>query len=457
MLKILFTVFLLLPLLSQAQVSFIYYTDYREMGSPFPTFEGLPPEKCTFDPHYNASGQIEYYSFADMMRLNYSYNDKGQVEKKTLFLRFDADMIWQKFQETSYTYSGGKPVQERVADWKDEMYNDAGIVEPALYSLTEYIPDVTGKTDTVKSTEKRQNDKTYNLLAVRYLNSKGLPDSVITFNEENLLVPSFKFVQEYDKKNRCIRKKVYSRHPGWVSEKFLQEDTDSLLAEFEEQSAKVDEHSFYWWHAYSIEALYNSDKTTYTCITPKGEVTYQLTLNNDKQGRLIGQTLIHKGDIYSKAEFSYDNQGRTLVNKEVLQGELSRIGRLDAFRYDLEYNDNGQKKVTYYKYEEDENMFRKYQEFLSRSTSSGLITFFEKTEFYDEGDIAIRSKGSNTYNEAGLLTQQIKSQINSEGRWYERSKYVYEYNNKGVLISDEYYLKEDNNSPWKLIRKHKLK
>lgn len=442
----LFTIFFLsLPLFIQAQNIGFDESGLRTLGAPLQLFEGLQEGEYSLDPHYDESGRIKYYGLGDIVRLSYSYNDTGQIETKTLYVRNDADNVWKKSRETSYTYLGGKLKEELTLQWKLSPFaGSSEIKEPDSRRHIRYVSGDRDKTDTMKIKMTFASGEEYKSSGVKYLNEKMLCDSLILYNDE--CIPYQKWVMTYDNKNRCTNRSVYFYRtiPPFSINEILGEDAQTYTSEVENMEPHI-----LWWYAYEVKTVYDTDKTIYTCTTINNKKVYELALDYDAAKRLTGQMLTSRDGILTKGTFSYDKQGRTIVNKEILGGKLSEFRSLDIFRYDLQYNAEGQQVVTYNRYDRADEKYYKWRESFTRSTPSGLITFFRKNDYREDGELESTEKGENLYNDNGMLTRQITYFWDYDTNdWYERVKYIFDYDAQGNEILREYSLKSDEKSPW---------
>lgn len=419
----------------------------RTLGAPVELYKGLEDEEYSLDPHYDESGRIKYYGLADIIRLNYSYNDEGQIASKILYVRNDVDDIWKKYKETTYIYSENRLKEELVSVWwlNELLLSISSEVKEPNYRIhTLHRFGNSEKTDTMKVKMTSIDIDTLEMTAIKYLNEKMLCDSLILYNEP--LIAYQKWVMTYDDSNRCTKRSLYFHRnisPFDIPEIFFI-DPEAYTS----QRENMEPHTV-WWYAYEIKTVYDTNKTVYTHIAINNKKTYELILGYDTCKQLTEQTFTYCDRLLTKGTFSYDKQGRTIVNKEIQSGNLTYFSNLGVFKYSLQYDTEGQQIATYHRYDNDDKKYNKWRESFTRSTPSGLVTSFRKNNYYKEGGLSSTEKGENVYNDKGMLTRLICHFWDDDDtyKWYETIDYVFDYDAHGNKILSEYYQKIDADSP----------
>jgi hypothetical protein len=79
--------------------------------------ENAEPELFFFDPNYDKDNNIDYYSFGDLIKMQYEYNEQRIPVRKTLYILDKHDREYEKMMVTEFKHENGKLIKEQTTQF----------------------------------------------------------------------------------------------------------------------------------------------------------------------------------------------------------------------------------------------------------------------------------------------------------------------------------------------------
>lgn len=429
----------LLP--AKAQVAF---------NIPF-MIESPEPELYILEPNYGKDGQVEYYSLADLMKVQYTYNDQRRPLRKILYVMDKYICQWEEMMVTDFIYQNNCLVSEQVVQLSDG---------DSIYRINRDITyDDKHHTDTTRTTLEwldKQYEGRVNLnvdedgYTIRYLNRHNQPDSAIYIYQQADYSFRLKYSYTYNKKQQLIASQFYNKIEGdagnvsWqkVSEYEIKRDKNQI--EYTLKTKMFD--------AEAGEYMEDLDSATYAKHLK--DVILQYVMSTDKAGRITNRQLRFCDHLVMDNQLSYNVNGQTDVNQKFdlderfmhiygmsgmngsLRGILSEMKHL---RYTVTHQ--GDCKQSVFSLDEQQ----KKVEFNTCFLPDGKLHTIEMIR-YDDGEVDDHDKYEYKYLSDGFVE---KIEYTDYGDGLEpHVKLLYKEDSEGRTLYKEKFL-SDESKQWK--------
>lgn len=405
------------------------------------------PEMFIFEPHYDENNKIEYYSFANVLKIEYQKNSKGLPEKKIIRQWDKYNYQWKIATETSFKYDHqDRLIEERTEQLFPKVYNGNTVEYPKTTIMLKQIHyDEQTHTEKIHTTinvpdlplNRGYSDST---TMIRYMNKFNLPDSMVMQIEREHLTHYNKSIYTYDKKKRNI-----------LTEYFFKSDTvlwktATLKVEYKKNKIIYTQTPI----SYEEETTEDNDSIYYQYEKPK-EVVFEISY--DDQERITSKKIKSGSNIILFSEYHYDQYGNTHVTYEqdaklmsLFSSVLPNIKIPDMFRYlkySVQYDNHCARGLYYIKNKKGELL--QLAEITNCHSPEGLLLSNDMTRYYEsDGDFDDRERVEFRYNKDGLSGEYIVYRTREEEEAkdimnQQRTKVIFKNDTLGNQLYKEEY------------------
>ncbi len=442
-------------------IFFLLFINLKGLGQTFGSpdvFNEIEPEILIFDPHYDKDGNIEYYSFGDIIKVKYEYDVNKRPIRKSWYVLDKYDYNWEKTFVTEFRYKGEKLVEEQTS----QFY---GSSDKPLYIMAKSISyNAESNTDTIRIITKKKSDYInlpdygFNQYTVRYLNRFNQPDSLkIVDNLSDNTSFYTKIIYSYDKERQIKSCEAFRQFDGETQELSFYSFTikrSNNRIEYIQKTMVPDfeDDDFYW----NESPKFKEEVSTYI-------------ITSDSKKRITSKLLTLGNETILDCKYSYTIDGQTDVNsnlnvikgfemlnalpgisKNILRGMQKDISRI---RYTTHNKNNAQSSVYYLMKEQDEDDNKKpeFEKKMEINTQwypdykNILSLEFKK---YDDGELDDHEKAEYKYRDDGFVEKTMYDAYRN-GDLEPDKKIVYKENQEGKTLYKETFSYQEKTKKWK--------
>ncbi len=441
--------------------------------------ESMQPEMFFLAPHYDSNNQLTYYSFGDFLKVAYTFDKQNRPQKKIFYTWDKYDYKWETQNETFFTYYGNRLIEERTEQLYPKVEGQSVTKTKLSIISKQYSFNPQLNTEKIiHSIDMPEISFVYSgystsTISTKYLNKYNLPDSMIVEgvrNGETWWIS--KVIYSYDNKQRNTRTEAFYKYEDFWT------PTYSFNVKYEKN--KIIYTQFFAprkkWKEYDEVALLDSaeDSELENMVSDDSEEededefeyeypdTVLFTISFDNKNRITSQYLQSRKSVILDTRYSYDTQGRTLINHEqnfdeyllrsIVMPGVNVMKGLECLRYSTIYDKDNCSYSIYHKKNEEGNMIKMAEINNCYSPEETLLSH-KFIRYEDDGDVDDFKQIDFKYNADGLSGESIEYRDyrdidENEKKIEPDEKIIFRNNAAGQRIYEEKFRYSDENT-WK--------
>lgn len=418
--------------------------------------ESAEPELYILEPNYAKDGHIDYYSLANMMKVQYEYDTQRRPVRKILYVMDKHDRRWEQIMITDFIYQNERLVSEQAT----QLYGEGN----PIYRLSKHITyDPASHTDTTRtelkwldeSFEGRIDIRVDQGYTIRHLNHFNLPDSSVYVLEMDGFSYYLKHNYTYNKKQKLVNCTSFNKNRD-VGD-------GGSWNKINEYSITYGKHSIEYTQTTKMlvleegESWAHIDSATYEKRLK--DVVLKYAMSADQEGRILSKRLVLGGHTIMDSRYTYNEKGQTNVEQMFdlneqfmayfgmlgIDGTLGGLAKeLGNLRYTVRHQDNRKQSAFYLKQQ-------KKVEINTWLYPDNRLQTIEVIRYDDDGEIDDHDRDEYTYLANGFI-EKIEYTNYDEGLEPDE-KFRYKEDDKGRVLYEEKFSYNDESKQWEARKK----